>query len=140
MQVKVPKKTRLKQAVKEAGLQDQVVFTGFVCNMKAFISSLDIFVLPSLWEGFGYVTVEAMAGSKPVVAFRVGSNPEIILDHITGFLADENNAVNLSDKIEALIRDQQLRESYGRAGRKRAEEVFNAIRAERELQQFLLSL
>ena len=135
-----PEENKLKQAVKDACLEDQIIFPGFVYNMKAFISSLDIFVLPSLWEGFGFVTIEAMAGSKPVVAFRVGSNPEIITDHITGFLADENNLVDLTDKIETLICDRELRDAFGRAGRKRAEDVFNATRSVQELERFLLSL
>jgi glycosyltransferase involved in cell wall biosynthesis len=135
-----PLKHELKKLIREAGLDDQVIFTGFIENIKAFMSTIDIFVLPSLWEGFGYVTVEAMACRKPVVAFRVGSNPEIILDSITGYLVKGYDVAALSEKMNLLIGDPMLRESFGKAGRKRVEEVFSMSRSVQEIEQYLAGL
>ena len=57
-----------------------------VSDMPVFLSSIDIFVLPSLYEGLGVSVIEAMAAGKPVVASRVGGIPELVEDHITGLL------------------------------------------------------
>jgi glycosyltransferase involved in cell wall biosynthesis len=130
----------LKRKTMELNVDKHLVFIGFIRNIKSFMSSIDIFVLPSLWEGFGYVTIEAMAASKPVVAFRVGSNPEIITDQKTGFLVDPYNVATLTEKIRLLMNDPALRETFGAEGRKRTETVFNLSRSEKNTEDYLTSL
>ena len=68
----------LQKKAKKLGIEDQVEFLGFVEDMPAFFRSLDIFLLSSHYEGFGYVIAEAMASRKPVVAFDIKSSGEII--------------------------------------------------------------
>jgi glycosyltransferase involved in cell wall biosynthesis len=53
-----PLEAPLKQMAVKAGVDDRIIFLGFVNNVKAFMETIDIFVLPSIWEGFGYVLVE----------------------------------------------------------------------------------
>lgn len=106
-------------------VEEKIIFLDFVENIKDFMQSIDIFLLPSLWEGFGYVNVEAMASNKPVLAFNISSNPEIIDDKKTGFLVEPYNIIDFADKVETLCKNKFLRKSLGDAGRKRVEEVFN---------------
>jgi glycosyltransferase involved in cell wall biosynthesis len=130
----------LKHIAGKAGVEKHIIFLGFVDNIKAFMENIDIFVLPSLWEGFGYVLVEAMACSKPIVAFNISSNPEIVAHHETGFLVDNQHIEVFTQHVELLISDRGLRESMGKAGRKRAEEVFDMDVTEKKIEQLLMSL
>lgn len=117
-------KPELDELIKANNLQNEVVLLGFIADMENFMNSLDIFVLTSSWEGFGYVIVEAMAASKPVVAYNITSNPEIIKDEHTGFLIEHKNIDMFSQKIELLIKDSDTRIKFGMNGRKYAEENF----------------
>jgi glycosyltransferase involved in cell wall biosynthesis len=130
----------LKRAAELSGLQDSIIFPGFVKNMKAFMETIDIFVLPSLWEGFGYVTVEAMACRKPVIAFNTGANPEIIVQAQTGFLAETLNLKLMTEYIMKLAVDNDLRSSMGMAGRKRAEALFDYEKNQQEFESLLMNL
>lgn len=130
----------LKQKVKEKNLEKRIEFTGFVKSPKEFISGIDIFVLPSLWEGFGYVLVEAMACEKPVVAFKISSNPEIIADNETGFLSEFMNIEDFKIKTLNLINDKNLRQKFGEKGRKRVEQIFTLENTYLNLKNLLESL
>jgi glycosyltransferase involved in cell wall biosynthesis len=130
----------LKQMAIVSGVEDKIVFLGFVENTKAFMESIDIFALPSVWEGFGYVLVEAMACRKPVVAFQVSSNPEIIADSATGFLVAPMNVQEFCNKLEELGSNPELRKQFGTAGRKRAEALFNHEKSQQLVESLLLSL
>ncbi|MGE4292859.1 MAG: glycosyltransferase [Desulfovibrio sp.] len=115
-------------------VEDVTEFLGFVKDMKRFHASLDIFALSSLWEGFGYVLVEAMASERAVAAFAISSNPEVVEDGVTGLLTLPGDAVALADALEALARDPSLRAEMGRKGRERVLERFDTRTA---LAQFL---
>lgn len=130
----------LKQMTIESGVEDKIVFLGFIENTKAFMESIDIFALPSVWEGFGYVLVEAMACRKPVVAFQVSSNPEIIADSVTGFLVATGNVNEFCIKLEELGRSPELRNQLGTAGRKRAETLFDHEKSQQQVESLLMNL
>ena len=117
-------KSEIIDYAKQLNIEDNIVFTGFVENIKSFMSCIDIYILPSLWEGFGYVLVEAMFCQKPVVAFNLSSNPEIIEDKKTGFLVGENNLEETINKIKLLANNKKLREEQGENGKKRVLEYF----------------
>lgn len=119
----------LKAEAKRLHIDDLTEFLGFVQNMKQFYASLDIFALPSLWEGFGYALVEAMTAKKPVVAFAVSSNPEVVEHGITGLLTPPGNAEALADALEALARDTESRHIMGHKGRERVLECFDTRKA-----------
>ncbi|MBK9107229.1 MAG: glycosyltransferase [Saprospiraceae bacterium] len=85
---------------------------------------IDIFVLSSEWEGFGYVLVEAMMQQKPVIAFDLSSNPEIIQSGDTGYLIPFPDYRAFADQLEELILNPDLRKQMGLAGKKRALENF----------------
>lgn len=123
---------------KRHGLVDCLTFLGHVSNMHSFMSNIDIFLLPSRWEGFGYVLPEAMACSKPVVAFRVSSNPELVRDGENGFLADPDDLISFAGRILELASDPGLRESLGRNGFGILQAEFTFERSSGELEKFLL--
>ncbi len=132
-----PELGHLAEKCRESGIDNRVVFTGFITNIKSFMETIDIFVLPSLWEGFGYVTIEAMASRKPVIAFKTGSNPEIIEDGSTGCMINCYDTHELAEKIKILSVNKQLREEMGAAGRKRAENMFSSVKSEKALLEYL---
>jgi len=114
---------RLKAQARERGVADVVEFLGFVTDMKAFHASLDVFALPSLWEGFGFVLAEAMAMRLPVAAFDVSSVPEVVAHGETGLLS-EPDAGRLAANLRTLLHDAGLRRRLGEAGRARVLERF----------------
>lgn len=80
------REAELKGLAKDLGIADQTVFTGFMDDLGPFWAGIDLFVLTSLWEGFGYVLLEAMLAQKPVFAFAVSNIPELITDGKNGRL------------------------------------------------------
>jgi alpha-maltose-1-phosphate synthase len=100
-----------------------------------------VFCCPSIYEPFGIINLEAMACETAVVASAVGGIKEVVVDGETGFLVSvdfiegtfklkepEKFSRGLADRINQLMKDRQLREKFGKAGRKRAEEHFSWIK------------
>jgi glycosyltransferase involved in cell wall biosynthesis len=114
----------LEKTVTRLGLKDDVQFCGFVSDIPTFLSQVDIFVLPSLFEGLGVSVLEAMAAGKAVIASRVGGLAEIVLDGVTGFLVMPGNAEVLAATIAKLADDRSLSRVMGQRGRARLKEHF----------------
>lgn len=104
---------------KSAQAPPHVEFTGWLSleDVSAQINACDAVVMPSRWEGFGLVAVEAMRAAKPVIASAVGGLREIVLDPDTGHLVPPDNPAALRDVLVSLDREQ-LRQQ-GMAGRER---------------------
>jgi len=117
-------KEELIKTIEEKDLSGEIELLGFIKEMERFYHTIDVFLLSSEWEGFGYVIVEAMAAGKPVVAFNKSSNPEIISDGESGFLVDFPDVNQFADKIEKLIRERSLREKMGKDARRWIENNF----------------
>lgn len=111
--------------IRDNHMDEYAELIGFTNNVKGFHQSLDIFALPSLWEGFGYAMVEAMAAQKPVVAFDDNSMPEVVQDEKTGLLAAPGDIRDFADKLERLVLDPELRERLGQNGRQRVLDTFD---------------
>ena len=127
----------LEKLITRYDLHREVVLPGFVEDVENFMHGIDIFVLSSLWEGFGYVIVEAMAACKPTVAFNLSSNPEIIRDQETGFLVDFPDVESFCMKLEQLAGNESLRRQLGRKGRERAEKLFSLNERIAEFENYL---
>lgn len=104
-----------------------------------FYRSADIFVFPTFYhnECFPLVLLEAMQFELPLVSTNEGGIAEIISDGETGFIVPQNNAVELSAKLEYLIKNPELRLQMGMAGRKRFEEKFTLNHFEHHLSEIL---
>ena len=84
---------------------------------RSALSAAEILVLPSEYEAFGIVLLEAAAAATPVIGTRVGGIPEAMSDGRNGFLVDYNNPTLLADKISSLIGDEKLCKELGNYGR-----------------------
>jgi len=120
-----PVRRQLEDRVKALNLGDEVRFCGFVSDAPAFLSEIDIFILPSLYEGLGVAVLEAMAAGKPVIASRVGGLPELVADGETGLLVAPKNVEGLADAIARLADDKSLAREMGRKGAARARASFS---------------
>jgi len=88
-----------------------ITFVGTIPNEKVpdYMAAADIFVLPSLSEGFPVTLLEAMASGLPIVTTRVGGLPDIIKDGENGFLVEPENPQQIADKLQLLLHDEELR-------------------------------
>lgn len=129
--------TRLKSLVDENDLTDVFQFLGFLDNPKDLLMSSDVFLLPSLWEGFGYVIVEASLSELPVVAFDISSNSEVI-NEATGFLTPPHDVAAFCDKIAYLYNNLEERKAMGKAGRKFVVEHFESAKIFDRIESYLM--
>ncbi|HEY3352223.1 MAG TPA: glycosyltransferase family 4 protein [Polyangia bacterium] len=120
--------------VRELGLEDRVVFTGFVDDMHAALADLDVVVVPSRRESAPLVVYESMALGKPVVASRVHGLPELVEDGVTGLLAPVEDDAAVAEAVVALLGDPARRRAMGQAGAQRIRARFNLRHATAELQ------
>jgi glycosyltransferase involved in cell wall biosynthesis len=111
------------QAERE-GVADVVIFTGARGDIPEILSALDLFVLPSLWEGLPNVVLEAMAAGLPVVATAVGGTPELIINGETGLLVPPQDADSLAQAILHLLANPEQANAMGRAGRMHVQSKF----------------
>lgn len=111
-----PLKNELESSVKKLGLTDNIQFLGVKDDIPQFLSSIDIFVLPTLYESFGIVLIEAHACKKPVVVSDVGSISAVIKDRETGLLVPPRNPHAIAEAIIRLLRDEELYKKLCEAG------------------------
>jgi len=115
-----------KELTTTLGVADNVRFEGFLSeeDMIAAYHDADVFVLPSEWEAFGIVLLEAMACRTPCVCADRGGAPEVIDEGGTGFVAAYGDVEEWTDRIGQLLGDDTLRRRMGDAGRQRVQERF----------------
>ncbi len=127
-------RSRLLDMVQKNGLEKVVTFAGFQQDVPSYIAAMDVFVLPSVMEGFGIVLLEAMAMGKPIIATTVGGIPEIVEDQTTGILVPPKDSSAIAQKIIYLLENPSVREKLGQAGRARVLERFSVQRMASQLQ------
>jgi len=100
---------------RELGLEDLVVFIGSRAQdaLPLYYSAAEVCVMPSLYESFGMVALEAMACGTPVIASRVGGLTYTVRDGETGFLVPERDPKALAARLEELLTDEGLRRRMG---------------------------
>lgn len=105
-------KRKLEDLSIELGIRNYIQFLPFTDAVPEFMSAIDIFVLPSHAETFGFVLVEALAMGKAIVATNSGGVPEIITDGSTGLLVPPRDEQALADALLKLLKDQRLRSFF----------------------------
>ena len=130
----------LQEAVTRLGLEDEVQFLGFVSDMPAFLSQVDIVVLPSLSEGFGVSILEAMAAGKAVIASRVGGLTELVSDTVTGLLVAPRDVEGLANAIAKLADNRRLLQEMGRKGKDRLRANFTVERMAKQNEDYYYGL
>ncbi|MDI6707972.1 MAG: glycosyltransferase family 4 protein [Candidatus Thermoplasmatota archaeon] len=115
-------KEKLTNLATKLGIQDKIIFTDYIDNFEIYKSAFyecEIFVLPSEWESFGIVLLEAMVCGKPCIATNVGGVPEIVDNGVNGFIVPYRNSEMLASKICMLLENNKLRTEFGVNGRKK---------------------
>ncbi len=128
-----------KRAARE-GVSHCTAFAGLRRDVPDVMRAFDLFVQPSLWEGFGLTAVEAMAVGTPVVASRVGGVSEVVADGETGILVPPGDAPALAAACAQLLRNRDLAERLGRAGMERVRARFGIERMVRDLEDLYREL
>jgi phosphatidyl-myo-inositol dimannoside synthase len=110
----------------QLGVSSRVHFAGRVTDetLREYYRDCDVFVMPSAGEGFGFVFLEAMKYSKPVIAANSGGAPEVVQDDVTGLLVSAGDKSQLAEAIVSLALDSKRREVLGRNGNKSLQENF----------------
>jgi len=119
-----PARASLEAIARRRSLSERFRFLGERRDVPDLLHAVDLYVQPSLLEGFGLSALEAMAAGKAVVASRVGGLMEVVADSVTGDLVPPGNPGDLARGIAGLLEDPDRRERYGRAGQARARERF----------------
>lgn len=120
-----PDKMRIQGCIRANGLSDRVILAGALHDeaLRQAYAAMDVFVLPSVYEGYGMVILEAMAAGLPVIG-RPGdwktsftSMPEMIQHQVTGLLMHEHNPEDLAEKLQWMSRRPERRVAMGKRGR-----------------------
>jgi len=107
---------------KTLGIEDKIIFAGLLPGVAKYFNIADIFVLPTLYEPFGLVILEAMASGLPVVTSKLAGAAEIIEDGKDGFwIENPKNPSEIAESLNRLIEDDNLRNQMGRKAREKAE-------------------
>ena len=103
-------------------VRDRIIFVPHSSNLWEYYAASDIFVLPTIYEPFGLVIVEAMASGLPVITSRVAGAADLIIDGVNGLLLRSPSDVSdLATKIELLLSNAGLRKTMGERARETAE-------------------
>jgi glycosyltransferase involved in cell wall biosynthesis len=107
-------------SVRDLGIEQYVCFPGFVPNenLPALYAAADLFVFPSLFEGFGIPLLESMASGTPLCASNVASIPEVVRD--AGLLFDPASVAQMKESMRRLLQDDRLRAEMVRRGLQQA--------------------
>lgn len=132
----------LKKLVTQYGLDDYFIFTGYKKEVKEYLKDFDIFVIPSNYpDPFPRAVIEAMAFELPSIGFiGAGGIVESIDYGVTGFLCEPGDVQGVGEYIVKLIRDPELRDKMGSAGRKRVKDNYLAVDRTKDIQKNILEV
>jgi glycosyltransferase involved in cell wall biosynthesis len=128
-----PLRESLEAEAARLGIADRVRFLGMRRDRDHLYAAMDVFVLPSQWEGLSLALVEAMGAGRPVVATSVGGNPEVVTHGRTGLLAPPSDASALADTLGSLLADADQRAALGAAAASEARARFSIEEHVRQL-------
>lgn len=130
----------LEGETRRAGVAKRVDFLGWREDSAELMAALDIFLMPSLWEGFGLVLLEAMSRAIPVVGSDVSAIPEVVVHGETGLLVPAADVDSMAEALRTLLGDPALRRHLGLLGEARLEDEFSADAMVRRYQTLYQSI
>jgi glycosyltransferase involved in cell wall biosynthesis len=123
-----PEGKSLKGLARELGISDSVIFTGIRRDIPDILAALDLFVLPSRWEGMPNVILEAMAAGRPVVAADTGGAQELVSHEETGLLVPAEDVNSLSEAVIRLLSNPPDLEKMAERARGRVKDQYSILR------------
>jgi glycosyltransferase involved in cell wall biosynthesis len=121
----------LKALAAELGLDREVLFAGQRSDVPRLMAAADIYAMPSRFEPFGLVYLEAMAMQLPVVGLNEGGTPEVVENGLDGLLSSAGDVRSIADNLLRLVKEPRTRAEMGRHGRHRAQTMFTTERMAR---------
>lgn len=121
-----PDRIPAEHLARELGVIEDIRFLGKQEPIEEILSIADIFLMPSGSETFGLAALEAMSCSVPVVATNVGGVPELIVEGETGFMCPVGDIEGMTDRVRALLLNDDLHAKMALAARNRAVDVFDS--------------
>ncbi len=115
---------KIKEIIQEHGLTKNIILTGYRKDAATLISAFDLFILTSFSEGISMAILEAMCMGVPCIATRVGGNPELIEDKVSGWLVESNDYNALSDLICYVFNNRQLLKEISESAKIRIKDKF----------------
>ncbi len=109
-------------------LEDQTRFLGYRTDVASLMPNFDVLLVPSDREPFGRVIIEAMAAGVPVIATNSGGPPEIIDNHVDGFLVDSDEWQEMATKLMELLTQPRLAKNIAEAAREKVNNRFSVER------------
>ncbi|HQQ88252.1 MAG TPA: glycosyltransferase family 4 protein [Smithellaceae bacterium] len=137
-----PERQKLIEKTANLQLDKKILWLGAQPQNKVFelYSIMDVFVMPSLYEGFGLTAAEAMAAGMPVVGTRIEGLSEVVEDGVSGVLVPAGNSVALSEAILNLLQDPEKAKMYSKNGRRRADRLFSLENFSKSMQGIYQSI
>ncbi len=132
-------RTYLEQMAADLGLKNSVNFLGYKSQIEVrkYFEETDVFVLSSFAEGVPVVLMEAMAAGVPVVAPQIAGVSELVENGVSGYIVPAGDKISLTNSIEKLLNDCELRTKFGIAGRKKVEKEFDINIEAQKLHQIM---
>ncbi len=121
-------KTKVEACLRAAGVDSMAWLPGSRDDVPDLLRAMDVFVLPSRAEGISNTILEAMACGVPVVATRVGGNPELVEDGVTGVLVPSQDIESMAHAVSEYVQSPEMRAAHGRAARIKVEREFSINR------------
>ncbi len=128
-----PEGRNLRRLAASLELTDQVTFVDDGAEMRAYLSAIDIFCLPSLQQGLGVMMLEAMALGRPVIASGVGGILSVISDDLTGLIVPPSDSRAIAEHVLELLANPDRARQLGDAGRRLVETHFSIERVVQEM-------
>jgi sugar transferase (PEP-CTERM/EpsH1 system associated) len=119
-----PLKADCERILVQAGVRDLAWFPGERGDIPKCLQAFDVFVLPSIAEGISNTILEAMATGLPIIATRVGGNPELVVDDKTGILVPASDPAAMAAAMQRYLQNRTLMASHGAEGRRVATSTF----------------
>ena len=116
---------RLKALAEELEIAGQVRFLGLRSDLPELFKLIEVFLLVSFTEGVSITLLEAMGSGVPAVVTRVGGNPEVVVDGVTGYFVEVDDETALAGHVQALLNDREEAARLGEAGREWVRERFS---------------
>ena len=135
-----PLEAALRLQVQAAGVDGQVIFTGYQARIELLMPAFDLHLLLSRNEGFGIATIEAMACGVPAVGTDVPGTHDILHDCAGGLLLPLADELAACESVASLLQDGPRRAQMALAARREAEQRYSMPRLERQLRQFYAGL